>query len=165
MNIISRILHLFSACFADYTHPREGTETMSAPRFQHSAMDYTHPREGTETVAESVPRDGTADYTHPREGTETSVLIRRLSRHSGLYSSPRGDGNHDETWILKYTAKDYTHPREGTETAKVLIPDPTVVDYTHPREGTETGAVERARGGGCGLYSSPRGDGNPPCMV
>ena len=30
MNIISRILHLFSACFADYTHPREGTETFKS---------------------------------------------------------------------------------------------------------------------------------------
>ena len=34
-------------------------------------------------------------------------------------------------------------------------------DYTHPREGTETGLERVLRRARQGLYSSPRGDGNP----
>ena len=116
MNIISRILHLFSACFADYTHPREGTETLipfatrlkrwsiilipARGRKRHPAdgradgeLIILIPARGRKRRVSSRSLKRELDYTHPREGTETGESDRKRHADVRLYSSPRGDGN------------------------------------------------------------------------
>ena len=149
----------------DYTHPREGTETLLVWCKDISYRDYTHPREGTETLLSSA-RTLSARWIIliPARGRKRSGERNALRNRERLYSSPRGDGNlvmyllyhvrykiiliparGRKHYILRYPAHwpiDYTHPREGTETWHTISSSSAVTDYTHPREGTETACRE-----------------------
>ena len=160
MNIISRILHLFSACFADYTHPREGTETFSVYTVVLLCSRlYSSPRgDGNSSVRAAlpgaeriilIPARGRKPTCAPAPNKQFRIILipargRKRFRfmntrtvRTGLYSSPRGDGNRVCGSCRVCVDGLYSSPRgDGNSRLYFLYP------Y------------------GDGLYSSPRGDGN-----
>ena len=61
----------FSEYIIDYTHPREGTETLDDLYVVRQRRIILIPARGRKQNALPVSAVKDADYTHPREGTET----------------------------------------------------------------------------------------------
>ena len=123
--------------------------------------DYTHPREGTETLIPFATRlkrwsiiliPARGRKRRDCDGSETFRYRIILIPARGRKRHP-ADGRADGELIILIPARG----RKRRVSSRSLKRE---LDYTHPREGTETGESDRKRHADVRLYSSPRGDGN-----
>ena len=142
------------------THPREGTETSAAVASSSNfRIESTHPREGTETWSHRCGYSPPLNQLTPARGRKLELQCFESSPNRRINSPPRGDGNAQQTPIIKPCSGINSPPRGDGNFSIYVSSLMYFQNQLTPARGRKLRYL-LFKGIDCGINSPPRGDGN-----